>query len=214
VKGLDFEADLYEYVAVMGRQFGDDTELVRGTPGLQKCKKGDHVITLGETTGAPGLRIVIEAKDQKIAAKKAIAELQEAKKNRDAVSGIFVFAKGCEPAEFGNYRRIDNDFYCTADKADIAEGGELMFLWAAYELARVQAVATIRKEEGGKLDLERIQQRIDGIGTWIPRLGEMITKAKTVKSHGESIESTAKEMKDDVDKRVTEVLSLLRADAA
>jgi hypothetical protein len=42
------------------------------------------------------LRIVVEVKDQAYKAKKAIAELQEAKKNRDAVSGIFVFAKGCE----------------------------------------------------------------------------------------------------------------------
>jgi len=116
VKGLCPEEDLYAVVAEMGRQFGDETELVRGTPGMHKCKTGDHLITLGETTGAPGLRIVIEVKDQAYKAKKAIAELQEAKKNREAVSGIFVFAKGCEPLEFGNFKRIDNDYYCTVDK--------------------------------------------------------------------------------------------------
>jgi hypothetical protein len=43
------------------------------------------------------LHIVGEAKDQAYKAKEAIAELQEAKKNREAVSGIFIFAKGCEP---------------------------------------------------------------------------------------------------------------------
>src|SRR5262249_12148681 len=140
IKGFSFEEDLYEVVAEMGRQFGDETELVRGIAGVSKCKTGDHLIRLGETTGAPGLRIVVEVKDQHYTAKKAIAELQEAKKNREAVSGIFVFADGCEPVEFGNFKRIGNDFYCTADKTALAKGEPLLFLWAAYELARVQAV--------------------------------------------------------------------------
>ena len=213
VKGFSFEEDLYEVVAEMGRQFGDETELVRGTPGIHKCKTGDHLITLGETTGAPSLRIVVEVKDQDYKAKTAIAELQEAKKNREAVTGIFVFAKGCEPVEIGNFKRIDNDFYCTADKSALAEGGPLPFLWAAYELARVQAVAAVRKEAGGKLDLERIQQHIDGIAAWVPRLAEIITKASTVQKSGIAIETTAKEIKEDIDKRVVEVLALLRRNA-
>jgi hypothetical protein len=213
VKGLDFEEDLYDVLAQMGRQFGDETELVRGTPGVNKSKTGDLLATLGETTGAPGLRIVFECKDQVYKAKKAIAELQEAKKNRDAVSGIFVFAKGCEPVEFGNFKRIDNDFYCTVDKSALAEGGPLLFLWAAYELARVQAVTVVRKEAGGKLDLERIQRQIDGIAAWVPRLGEIVTKANTVQNGGKAIENTAKEIKEDIEDRVAEILALLRLDA-
>jgi hypothetical protein len=212
VKGFSFEEDLYAVVAEMGRQFGDETELVRGTFGVNKSKTGDHLVTLGETTGAPGLHIVFEAKDQAYKVKKAIAELQEAKKNREAVSGIFVFAKGCEPVEFGNFKRIDNDFYCTADKLALAEGGPLPFLWAAYELARVQAVTAVRKEAGGKLDLERIQQHIDGIAGWVPRLGEIVTKANTVQKSGSAIETTAKEIKEDIEERVDEILALLRLD--
>jgi hypothetical protein len=213
VKGFNFEEDLYDVVAQMGRQFGDETEFVRGTPGVNKSKTGDHLATLGETTGAPGLRIVFESKDQVYKAKKAIAELQEAKKNRDAVSGIFVFAKGCEPVEFGNFKRIDNDFYCTVDKAALAEGGPLLFLWAAYELARVQAVTAVRKEAGGKLDLERIQRQIDGIAAWVPRLGEIVTKSNTVQKSGKAIEETATEIKEDIEDRVADILALLRLDA-
>ena len=214
VKGFCFEEDLYGVVAEMGRQFGDETDLVRGTPGIHKCKTGDHLITLGETTGAPGLRIVVEVKDQAYKAKKAVAELQDAKKNREAVSGIFVFAKGCEPVEFGNFKRIDNDFYCTADKAVLAEGGPLPFLWAAYELARVQAVTAVRKEACGKLDMEAVQQHIDGIAALVPRLGEIITKAGTIQKSGEFIEGTAKAIKDDIKERAADVLRLLRLDAA
>jgi hypothetical protein len=213
VKGFDFEENLYKVVAEMGRQFGDETDLVRGTPGVLKSKTGDHLITLGETTGAPGLRIVVEVKDQDYKAKEAIAELQKAKKNREGVAGIFIFAKGCEPAEFGNFKRIDNDFYCTVDKSALAEGGPLPFLWAAYELARVQAVAAVRKEAAGKLDLERIQQNIDGIAAWVPRLGDIIAKANTVQRSGSAIESTAKEIKEDIERRAEDVLELLRLDA-
>jgi hypothetical protein len=212
VKGLSFEEDLYQVVAEMGRQFGDETELVRGTPGIHKCKIGDHLITLGETTGSPGLRIVVEVKDQDYKAKKAIAELQDAKKNRDAVSGIFVFAKGCEPVEFGNFKRIDNDYYCTVEKSALAEDGPFPFLWAAYRCARVQAVAAVRKEACGKLDLERIQQHIDGVAEWVPRLAEFIAKASTVQKSGNTIENTARDIKNDIESRVAEVLELLRLD--
>ncbi len=214
VKGLDFEKDLYEFVAGFGRQFADQTEFVRGTPGTNKCKKGDHLITLGDTTAAPGVRIVVEAKDQKYTVKKAIAELEEAKRNREAAAGIFVFAKGCEPPEFGNFKRIDCNFYCTVDKAEMTEGGPLLYLWAAYELARVQIVAAMRKDGTDKLDLERIEQQIEGIVAWVPRLGEIATKAKTVQNNGETIGTLAIQIKDDIGKRTAGILALLRHDAA
>jgi hypothetical protein len=210
VKGINFEEDLYGFVAKMAGQAGDESELVRGTQGTLKCKKGDHLITLGEATGAPGLRIVLEAKDQQYSVKKAAAELLEAKKNRDAVSGIFVFAKGCEPIEFGNFKRIENDYYCTVDKTTMAESGRLLFLEVAYELARLQAVATVRKAAGGKFDLDRVQQQIDGIADCVPRLAEIVTKANTVQNAGKTIEATAKDVKDDIEKRSGHLLALLR----
>jgi hypothetical protein len=160
------------------------------------------------------LRIVVEVKDQAYKPKKAIAELQEAKKNREGVCGVFVFAKGCEPVEFGNFKRIDNDYYCTVDKSDLAEGGPLPFFWAAYELARVQAVTAVRKEAGGKLDLETVQQHIDGIAALVPRLGEIITKAGTVQKSGEFIEETANAIKDEIEEGAGHVLRLLRLDSA
>jgi hypothetical protein len=63
-------------------------------------------------------------------------------------------------------------------------------LWAAYELARVQAVTAVRKEACGKLDMDAVQQHIDGIAALVPRLGEIITKAGTVQKSGEFIEDT------------------------
>jgi hypothetical protein len=86
-----------------------------------------------------------------------------------------------EPQEFGNFKRIDNDFHCTADNTEMLAGSQPLFLWAAYEITRVQAVMTVRKEGAGKLDLERIRECINGITAWVPRLGEIAIKAKTVR---------------------------------
>ena len=88
------------------------------------------------------------------------------------------------------------------------------FLWAAYELARVQAVTAVRKEDCGTLDMEAVQQHIDGIAALVPRLGEIITKAGTVQKSGEFIEDTANAIKDDIEERAGDVLRLLRLDAA
>lgn len=214
VKGFDFETCVYEVLAGLASQLGDEPTNVRGTPGLQKRKTGDHVVTLGEITGAPGLKIVFEMKDQQMKAKDAIAELQEAKKNRGAVNGIFVFSKGCEPVEFGNFKRIENDFFCTVDKEALAANGPLPFFWGAYEIARAQAVAAARKDANGKLDLERIQKNIDGLVVWVPRLADIMTKANTVQNNGKAIESTARDIKDDLEKRTKDIFEVLRLDPA
>jgi hypothetical protein len=61
VKGMVFEEDLYQTFAELGRQLGDETELVRGGVGsVSRCKRGDFVATLGDTCGAPGQKIVVE----------------------------------------------------------------------------------------------------------------------------------------------------------
>jgi hypothetical protein len=74
-------------------------------------------------------------------------------------------------------------------------------------------VTAVRKEAGGKLDLEQIQRQIDGIAAWVPRLGEIVTKSSKVPKRGKAIEETATEIKDDIEDRVAEILALLQLDA-
>ena len=73
---------------------------------------------------------------------------------------------------------------------------------------------TLIQKACGKLDMEAVQQHIDGIAALVPRLGEIITKAGTVQKSGEFIEGTAKAIKDDIKERAADVLRLLRLDAA
>ncbi|HVA45902.1 MAG TPA: hypothetical protein VNH11_05895 [Pirellulales bacterium] len=211
VKGIEFEADLYKVFAAMGRGLGDETELVRGTVGaVARSKQGDFVATLGETAGAPGLKIVVEVKESEWKLKDALAAIDDAKKNRKAVIGIFVFAKGSEPAEVGDFRRIGEDFCCTVDKDALAAGRPLLFLDSAYKIARALAVAAARRGAAGGLDLEAIEQHVQELLGWVDRIAEMATKARTIQTSGKFIEDRANELKDDLDRRLNEVLEMLR----
>ncbi len=214
VKGFVFEEALYDVFAVAGERLGDETEMVRGLVGvLPRNKKGDFVATLGDTCGAHGERIVVEVKDQVLRLKDAVDELQEAKKNREASCGIFVFARGTEPAEVGDFRRVGEDFYVTVDKDDLAAGKPLLFLDSAYKIARALAVAAKRREAAGELDLQLIESQLDALAAWSDRIADMVTKAKTVQNSGRVIEQCANDLKVEFDSRIANVLQALKAAA-
>lgn len=212
-KGRDFESELYPKVVILGQQLQDSTENVTGSPGkIPKSKKGDYVITLGETSGAPGSRLVIEAKkEQKYRLIDAIEEMKEAKENREAASGIFVFAKGYEPIEIGDFRIDGNDFYCTIDESQNEQNKSLIFLEAAYKIARVNIISQIRKEKIGKVDLNAVKENIKQMLEQAKVLSEIITKARTVKSHGEAIENVSSKLKEELEKTIQATLELLKS---
>lgn len=216
VKGIVFEDDLYQVFARLGKDLGDETESVRGTVGaVPRCKKGDYLATLGDTCGAPGQKIVVEVKNQSLRLKDATEELQEAKENRGAVCGIFVYARGCEPAEVGDFRRIGEDFYVTVDKDDLAAGKPLLFLDSAFKIARALAVAAARKEAASELDLQKIHDQLDALAAWSDRIADMATKARTIQNSGKVIEQLANDLKQDLDQRVAIALKVLQqADAS
>jgi hypothetical protein len=208
-KGLDFQAALYRRVAQWAQQLGDEIECVADTPGANGRKTGDYVIALGDATGAQGLRIVIEAKNQRYPLKQARAELQRAKKTREAACGIFAFAKGCEPAEVGDFHRAGEDIYCTIDRDLLDTGNDLLFLEAAYKIVRVQAVARVRKEATGRLDLQRIGDHIDHLTGSVKVIGDLAAKARAVKNNSVAIENTLRQVKDDLEGRLNKMHELL-----
>ena len=211
VKGMIFEEGLYLTFAEIGRELGDETEMVRGSIGaISRCKKGDFVAMLGETSGAPGQRIVVEVKDQPVRLKDAIDEMQEAKKNRDATCGIFVFARGMEPAEIGDFRRIGEDFFITADKEDLTAARPLLFLDSAYKIARALTVAATRKDQAGELDLQKVQDQVDALAAWSDRIADMATKARTIQNSGKLIEQCANDLKLDLETKVAVILKTIR----
>jgi hypothetical protein len=209
-KGLDFQAALYRRVAEWAHQLGDEAECVADTPGAGGRKTGDFVVALGDATGTPGLKITIEAKNQRYTLKQAREELQRAKKTREAACGIFAFAKGCEPPEVGDFCRVGEDFYCTIDRELLDKEGDLLYLEAAYKIARVQAVAAAHKEANGRLDLQQIHNHIAHLSDSVPVMGDLARKARAVKNNGAAIETALGKLKDDLEGRLKEMLNLLK----
>jgi hypothetical protein len=208
-KGLDFQAALCRRVAEWARQLGDEVEPVADIPGTGGRKTGDYVVTLGDATGAAGLRIVIEAKNQRYTLKQARNELQRAKKTREAACGIFAFAKGCEPPEVGDFYRIGEDIYCTIDRSLLDTEGDLLYLEAAYKIVRVLAAAAVRKEAAGRLDLQLVRDHIDHLTESVKVMGDLATKAGAVRKNGAAIEDTLRQLKDDLERRLNKMLDLL-----
>lgn len=211
-KGRDFESSLYERIALLGQKLQDSTENVTSTTGqIPRSKVGDYVITLGNTSGAPGKQIVIEAKkEQNVKLKDAIEEMKEAKENRNADCGIFVFAKGYEPLEIGDFKIDGNDIYCTVDEGLLSSEFPLIFMEAAYKISRVYIITQLRKEKKGEVDLNIVRSNIKKMLDHVALISELLTKAKTVQTSGENIEKIAKDIKEDLEKVIHETLELLK----
>ena len=153
---------------------------------------------------------MIEAKkEQGFRLKDAIDELKEAKENREAEAGIFVFAKGYEPPEIGDFHRIGEDFFITVDEKFIENRQPLLFFEAAYKIVRALIVTTARREVVQELDLDRIKRELDSLVALVERLSELSTKAKTISTNSKFIEDTISKLKDDMESRLNDVLNLL-----
>ncbi|MFM7112937.1 MAG: hypothetical protein ACKO26_17500, partial [Planctomycetota bacterium] len=64
--GLDFQDAVGLFIRQESQRLGDMFEATKDTVGkVSRCKVGDHVVTLGEESAAPGARIVYESKQDK-----------------------------------------------------------------------------------------------------------------------------------------------------
>lgn len=211
-KGRNFETILYEKIALLGQQLQDLSENVTGTIGeTPRSKVGDYIITLGNTSGAPGKRMVIEVKkEQNYKERDVIEELKQAKENRKADCGIFVFAKGYEPVEIGDFKINGNDFFCTVDEESLQQGEPIIFLEAAYKIARIYIISQLRKETKGEVDLSMVKGNIQKMLVQVNLMSDLLTKAKTIQTSGEIIEKTAKTIKEELEAIIQSTLGLLK----
>ena len=209
-KGKIFEDDLYQYVAKVAKNFGDLSEAVGGIKGINNAKVGDYVLTLGETSAAPNSKIVIEAKNAKdYTLKKAIEELNVAKKNREADAGIFVFAKGCEPSEIGDFYKTGNDFFITVDKEQLYAEEQLLFLDSAYKIIRVMLTASQRKKEANEFDFQLVKTTLEEVIKSAQAISDITTKANTIKNNSVAILDITETLKNDIDKKLFSLIEMI-----
>ena len=89
------------------------------TQGIGRSKKGDAVLRFTEESAFAGAGVVFEAKhDAGYTIQKALAELDQARKNRDAVAGVFVMARSHASDSFPRFARYGNNVLVIWDDAD------------------------------------------------------------------------------------------------
>jgi G:T-mismatch repair DNA endonuclease (very short patch repair protein) len=202
--GLEFEARLGEILAREAQRAGDIEEATGGTTGVIKnCKVGDFVVELGAESAAANARIVWEAKDKRGASLRgALDEIDEARRNRRAQVGVFVFSSATAPEGIALLQRHGSDVIVVWDAED-AEGD--IVIRAAYSLARALAVRERRTDHDAQAAIAQIERATRAIEKQIGYLEEVRRWAETVKGHGEKIADRSARMVEELERDVEQL---------
>jgi hypothetical protein len=185
--GIEFEDALCEYVLRNGQSNGDIVESTGATVGrIKNCKVGDCVMQLGPESTAAGARIVLEAKeDASYTIKDALLEIERARNNRDATTGIFVFSSKTAPTGTESFRRYGDDIVIVWDAEDPATD---LYLDVSLTLARALSIRIDRnREELKEVDVDAIDRAVMGIEKRLSDYDDISKYAETICSSGEKI---------------------------
>lgn len=182
--GFDYEEAVLRFVqrAVQGAPVTVDTtaSTVGAKPG---CKVGDQVVRFTEESVYTGGALVIEAKrDAAYSVTRALQELELARGNRTAHSGVLVMARSHAPASFPPFARYGNDILVIWDEQDETTDP---YLHAAVLLGLALASRRRRPDDAGDIealaDIEhRIQKELD-------RLDKMRKLSESIRSDAEKL---------------------------
>lgn len=184
--GGDFEAVVFEVVQSESQRLRDVATAVGNSTGMIKnCKKGDAVVELGQESAAPGAKVVVEAKeDASYDLAAALGEMETARQNRGAESGLFVFSKKISPVGLEPLARYGNDVVVVWDADDVATDTHLRL-----GLSVARALCTRKALERSSLDVDFTA--IDGalleIQKQVKELDEIRTWTDTIRSNGQKI---------------------------
>ena len=152
--GIGFEEEFCSFLQREAQRAGDVFTATGSKPGaIPKCKTGDAVIEVGAEAAAAGERIVFEAKNSKrVSLADARQEIEEARRNRSASVGVFVFAKSTAPAGL----QPDYDLFVVWDASDPSTD---IYLSAAVSVAKALLFRQKAAESKSQGDVLRTRKR-------------------------------------------------------
>ena len=179
--GLEFEDAVFNFVNERSQNSGDVATPTGNTTGIIRAnKKGDVVVKLGADHAAAGAQIVFEAKqDVSYTLAKALTELEEARKNRNAGVGVFVFSKRTvrESLNIEPFSRHGDDIVVVWDSEDPSSN---VFLDAGLSVAKAISVQTRSQSEEVDKDFEIIDKAIAEIGRNAANLQDVSDAANSI----------------------------------
>ena len=199
--GMAFEDAVFSFVN-RRRSEGDVATRTGNTTGqVRNCKKGDCVIELGPDSAAPGARIVVEAKqDQSYSLQKALTEIGEARKNRGAGVGVFVFSRRTVPCEITEpLARYGNGIVVVWDAENPASDA---YLFAALSVAKALSVREHCGSGSLDVDIEGLEKAIREIERQAGGLDEITKSAQAIDSHVSKILDRARIVRNGLERQV------------
>ncbi len=187
--GAPFEEAVAAFAQRMIGASGYVVDSVGDTTGLRpNCKVGDVVIGFPREHAFAEARVVLEAKrDKSYTVSKALAELEVARKNRDAQVGIFVLATSHAQPGFQTFARYGRDVLVLWNDQD---PGTDSHFEAALMLGLALAQRTkCMADEGDVNALREVAERLEAE---VKRLATIQSHAESIKKKAEAIEKEAR----------------------
>ena len=214
-RGVVFEDALCGQLSTYCERIGDIAQSTGSRVGaIKNCKVGDIVIELGPESPAPKSKIVWEAKDdQKYDLRRALAELDVAKKNRGAQVGVFVFSESCAPPEIETFSRFGSDIVLRWQP-----DSPMSHIVLKAALSTSRALCIREQQEDGEVAsaLHEADLAARAIEKQIRFLDDMRKMAATTESNGRKISDRALRMAEELSREVERLdkqLELLRLDS-
>lgn len=193
--GFDFEQAVGDVLRERVTALGDLFESVgEQTGNVPRSKVGDHVQTLGAESAAAGVKVVYECKRaDNYSLGKALAELDEARRNRAAEVGVFVLAASSVrgsarmQSEFSHViSRHGNDIVAVWDESD---PGQAVVVDAVVTLARALAVRDASNGSSeSETDWDALDKALNDVQRQIDYFEEMSGWCSNIKRDAKKIE--------------------------
>jgi hypothetical protein len=215
IHGIAFEEQVGGVLAGLVQRVGDLCEATGNSAGvIQYNKKGDFVVTLGPESHAPGQKVVWGAKEDKsynISA--ALSEIAEARKNREAEVGVFVFSAKAAPAGLEPFARYANDFIIVWDPENPATD---LLVKSTFSVSRCILTRKAAVSQETAKALAEIVEAARSVERQVKYIEEFKKKGDIIKNHGKEIAHRAELMIEDLGQQVNRLdrmVQALRADS-
>lgn len=202
--GIEFEAQLGSLLDALAQRYGDVFEAVGNTTGaIKMCKKGDHVTTLGADCAAAGAKITWEAKESGgYTLKSALDEIEEARKNRQAQIGIFVFSGKVAPEGIEKLSRHGNNLVVVWDAENLSDS---VTIGGVYSVARALCTRQRAADKESTEAVSTIDRAIRSVEKQATFLEEVLSSAVAINSHSDKIADRVRKMKDELRREITKL---------
>jgi hypothetical protein len=199
--GTEFEDIVGEQLNSYCQPAGDILEPTGKTAGIiSRCMVGDFVITLGPECATPEARIVVEAKEDKsYSIAKARNEIRQARENRGAQIGLFIFSSRTAPVGIEPFQRLGDDIFVVWDVERIETD---LYLKVGLTLAKALCVKEGQHTEAQSADFLAMESAVKEIEKQVNDLDKISTWATTIGNNSEHIIKQVKKSRQSLEQQI------------